>query len=65
MINRTYFTETFYDMPVEIAQRYANLIREAIIAGKPFEGEKKQGYFISLKGGKTIRGIRVKISQKR
>lgn len=56
MINRTYFTETFYDMPVEIAQRYANLIREAIIAGKPFEGEKKQGFFLSLKGGKTIRG---------
>lgn len=51
MISRTYFTETFYDMPLDVAQKYANVIRDAIVTGKPFEGEKRLGYFISLKRG--------------
>ena len=44
---RTYFQETFYDMPVDIANKYAEAIRDAIRTGKSFDGEKKQGYFIS------------------
>lgn len=44
---RTYFQEEFYDMPVDIAQKYADGIRMAIIAGKDFEGEKQKGYFLS------------------
>ena len=42
---RTYFQETFYDMPVEVAQKYAEGIRVAIMAGNDFEGEKKKGFF--------------------
>ena len=34
-------------MPVDIAQKYADGIRMAIIAGKDFEGEKQKGYFLS------------------
>lgn len=56
MISRTYFTETFYDMEASIAQRYAQAIREAWLTGKDFEGEKKQGFFLSMKGSKTARG---------
>ena len=48
---RTYFQETFYDMPVDIAQKYADGIRMAIIAGKDFDGEKQKGYFISKNRG--------------
>ena len=55
---RTYFQESFYDMPVDVAQKYADAIRDAIIAGRSFDGEKQQGYFISKKGykkdGKTV-----------
>lgn len=48
---RTYFEQTFYDMPVETAQKYAEGIRVAIIAGKDFDGEKKEGFFLSKKRG--------------
>ena len=48
---RTYFQETFYDMPVDIAQKYADAIRDAILSGTSFEGEKKQGFFISKQRG--------------
>lgn len=48
---RTYFQETFYDMPVDIAQKYADAIRDAILSGASFEGEKKQGFFISKQRG--------------
>ena len=48
---RTYFEQTFYDMPVEIAQKYAEGIRVAILAGNDFEGEKKKGFFLSKKRG--------------
>lgn len=48
---RTYFEQTFYDMSVEIAQKYAEGIRVAILAGKDFEGEKKKGFFLSKKRG--------------
>ena len=51
MISRTYFTETFYDMDVEIAQRFAQAIREAWMTGKDFEGEKKPGFFLSKNRG--------------
>ena len=48
---RTYFQETFYDMAVDVAQKYADVIREAIVTGKAFEGEKKQGFFLSRSRG--------------
>ena len=48
---RTYFEQTFYDMPVEIAQKYAEGIRVAILTGKDFDGEKKKGFFLSKKRG--------------
>ncbi len=48
---RTYFEQTFYDMPVEIAQKYAESIRVAILAGKDFDGEKQEGFFLSKKRG--------------
>ena len=48
---RTYFQETFYDMDVEIARKYAEAIKAAIILGQSFEGEKKQGFFISKNRG--------------
>ena len=51
MISRTYFTETFYDMEVEIAQRFAQAIREAWVKGLDFEGEKKHGFFLSKNRG--------------
>ena len=51
MISRTYFTETFYDMDVEIAQRFAQAIREAWAKGLDFEGEKKHGFFLSKNRG--------------
>lgn len=51
MISRTYFTETFYDMDVEIAQRFAQAIREAWVKGLDFEGEKKHGFFLSKNRG--------------
>ena len=38
-------------MPVETAQKYAEGIRVAIIAGKDFDGEKKEGFFLSKKRG--------------
>lgn len=38
-------------MPVEVAQKYAEGIRVAIMAGKDFEGEKKKGFFLSKKRG--------------
>ena len=38
-------------MPVEIAQKYAEGIRVAILAGNDFEGEKKKGFFLSKKRG--------------
>ena len=44
---RTYFQENYYDMPVDVATKYAVAIREAILAGKTFDGEKKQGFYIS------------------
>lgn len=56
MISRTYFQETFYDMDEAIAQRFAQAIREAWLTGNDFEGEKKQGFFLSMKGSKTARG---------
>lgn len=56
MISRTYFTETFYDMDEHIAQRFAEALRKAWVTGTDFEGEKKQGFFASLKGSKTMRG---------
>lgn len=48
---RTYFQETFYDMHVETAQKYADGIRAAILAGTDFDGEKKSGYFLSRNRG--------------
>lgn len=48
---RTYFEQNFYDMPVEIAQKYAEGIRVAILTGKDFDGEKKKGFFLSKKRG--------------
>ena len=48
---RTYFEQTFYDMPVEIAQKYAEGIRVAILAGKDFDGEKQEGFFLSKNRG--------------
>jgi len=48
---RTYFEQNFYDMPVEIAQKYAERIRMAILTGKDFDGEKKKGFFLSKKRG--------------
>lgn len=48
---RTYFEQNFYDMPVEIAQKYAEGIRMAILTGKDFDGEKKKGFFLSKKRG--------------
>ncbi len=51
MLNRTYFQETFYDMSVDVAQRYADIIRDAIVNGKSFDGEKQQGYFLSKNRG--------------
>ena len=51
MISRTYFTETFYDMDVEIAQRFAQAIREAWVKGLDFEGKKKHGFFLSKNRG--------------
>ena len=51
MISRTYFTETFYDMEVEIAQRFAQAIREAWVKGLDFEGKKKHGFFLSKNRG--------------
>lgn len=48
---RTYFQETFYDMPVDTARKYAEAIRVAILAGKDFEGEKKRGFFLSKNRG--------------
>jgi len=51
MISRTYFTETFYDMDMEIAQRFAQAIREAWVKGLDFEGEKKHGFFLSKNRG--------------
>ncbi len=48
---RTYFQETFYDMPVDIAQKYAEGIRLAILADREFEGEKKKGFFLSKNRG--------------
>lgn len=48
---RTYFQETFYDMDVEIARKYAEAIKAAIVLGQTFEGEKQQGFFISKKRG--------------
>ena len=48
---RTYFHENYYDMPVDVAQKYADAIRDAIIAGKSFDGEKQQGFFISKNRG--------------
>lgn len=51
MINRTYFQETFYDLDVEIASRFAQAIREAWLTGKDFDGEKKKGFFLSKNRG--------------
>lgn len=48
---RTYFQEQFYDMPVDVAQKYADIIREAIVAGKSFDGEKEKGFFLSKNRG--------------
>lgn len=56
MISRTYFTETFYDMDEVVAQRFAQAIREAWLTGKDFDGKKKKGFFLSLKGSNTARG---------
>lgn len=43
-------------MDEAIAQRFAQAIREAWLTGKDFEGEKKQGFFLSMKGSRTVRG---------
>ena len=51
MISRTYFQETFYDLDVEIATRFAQAIREAWLTGTDFEGEKKKGFFLSKNRG--------------
>ena len=51
MISRTYFTESFYDMAEETAQRFAQAIREAWVKGLAFEGEKKHGFFLSKNRG--------------
>lgn len=51
MISRTYFTESFYDMAEETAQRFAQAIREAWVKGLDFEGEKKHGFFLSKNRG--------------
>ena len=48
---RTYFHEQFYDMPVDVAHKYADVIREAILSGKSFDGEKKEGFFLSKNMG--------------
>ena len=48
---RTYFQETFYDMAVDVAQKYAEGIRVAILAGTDFEGEKQKGFFLSKNRG--------------
>lgn len=48
---RTYFQETFYDMAVDVAQKYAEGIRVAILAGRDFEGEKQKGFFLSKNHG--------------
>lgn len=48
---RTYFQETFYDMDVDIARKYAEAIKAAIVLGQSFDAEKKQGFFISKKRG--------------
>ena len=48
---RTYFQEQFYDMPVDIAQKYAEGIRMAILAGTPFDNEKKKGFYLSKNRG--------------
>ena len=48
---RTYFHEQFYDMPVDVAQKYADAIREAILSGRPFDADKKEGYFLSRSRG--------------
>lgn len=48
---RTYFQETFYDMAVDVAQKYAEGIRVAILAGRDFEGEKQKGFFLSKNRG--------------
>ena len=37
---RTYFQETFYDMPVDIASKYAEAIRDAVRTGKSFDEDK-------------------------
>ena len=51
MISRTYFTETYYDLSVDIATRFAMAIREAWLTGKDFEGEKQKGFFVSRNRG--------------
>ena len=48
---RTYFQENFYDMPVDVAQKYADAIRDAIVAGVSFDSEKEKGFFISKNRG--------------
>ena len=48
---RTYFQETFYDMSVDIARRFAEAIREAWLTGADFEGEKQKGFFLSKNRG--------------
>ena len=48
---RTYFQEQFYDMPVDIAQKYAEGIRLAILTGNPFDGKKQKGFYMSKKRG--------------
>lgn len=48
---KTYFEETFYDMQVDVAQKYAEGIRAALLAGVSFEGQKKPGFFLSSKRG--------------
>ena len=48
---KTYFQETFYDMSVEVAQKYAEVIREAIMTGKSFDEEKKKGFYLSKSRG--------------
>lgn len=48
---RTYFQETFYDMPIDIAQKYAEVIRDAILNGAGFDGEKREGFLLSKNRG--------------
>lgn len=38
-------------MPVDVAKKYADVIREAILSGKSFEGEKHEGFFLSKNRG--------------